>query len=98
MLSCTFSIQRGLRRCPDPQLQLSTFPTDHDPREHAETPGLVGFARGQGGIIGRIAQVLSWSCGGDPMIRLLDSEQHIEYSSSVLMQHVYAAHSCSSFT
>lgn len=32
------------------------------------------------------------------MIRLGDSEQHIEYSSSVLMQHVYAAHSCSSLT
>lgn len=34
--------------------------------------------------------MLSWSCGGDPMIRLGDSEQHIEYSSSVLMQRIHA--------
>ena len=44
-----------------PQLQLSISSTGHDPREHTETSGLAGFARGQGGIIWRIAQVLSWS-------------------------------------
>lgn len=36
---------------------------------------------------GAVEDVLSWSCGAGPMIRLGDSWQHIQYPSSALMQH-----------
>ena len=34
--------------------------------------------------------MLSWSCDGDSVIHLGDSGQHIEYSSSALMQRIHA--------